>query len=639
MVTLRCDSPEALSKPLLLNAGPVSMIFDKGDLRYLKYGDREVLRRIYIAVRDQDWDTMPVTFSNHQIQTSNNSFSIRFHAATAQHVPFEWDSEITGDESGHVVFMMRGRALRELRKNRIGFCVLHPSRECAGRTCTVELQDGSVEHGFFPLAISPHQPFRNMRSISHEIETGIQALVTFTGDIFEMEDQRNWTDSTYKTYSTPLDLPFPVMLSAGTEIVQSVEFSLRGRKPRPVGLTQESPILLRQDRHAEFRLPALGLGWVDQRLLSNPERARLRALALSHLRVDLRLFESGYIETLRQATSESQALGLPLELAIFLGDDPERELREAALHVIECSPRIIRWLIFHKDEKVTADKWIAFARLHLTQLSKTASFISGTNAYFAELNRGSLDPSTVDGVCFSISPQIHGSDDFTLIENGEPQMSVAQSAKILCGGKPVHISPVTLRPRFNPNATSDKISDAQDIESATVDSRQGSLLGAAWTLLSIKYLALGGAATATYYEANGPRGLLNRASTPAGNPGSVYPLYFVFLLLSGFQGARAFSYQSSAPLKVDGLVLTDEQRRRILLANLTSEEQRIEIRDLPAFVEIKILDSTSIEAAMIEPERYETLPAQKIRVSGGCLEIRLNAFALAQIDAHDSGVA
>ena len=30
-------------------------------------------------------------------------------------------------------------------RNRIGFCVLHPGRECAGKPCRVEVDDGAVE--------------------------------------------------------------------------------------------------------------------------------------------------------------------------------------------------------------------------------------------------------------------------------------------------------------------------------------------------------------------------------------------------------------------------------------------------------------------------------------------------------------
>ena len=43
-----------------------------------------------------------------------------------------------------------------------------------------------------------------------------------------MEDQRNWTDASFKTYSTPLSEPIPVTVKAGTRISQADE-SVVGR--------------------------------------------------------------------------------------------------------------------------------------------------------------------------------------------------------------------------------------------------------------------------------------------------------------------------------------------------------------------------------------------------------------------------
>ena len=34
----------------------------------------------------------------------------------------------------------------------------------------------------------------------------------FNGETFEMEDQRNWTDASFKTYCTPLSLPYPIKI-------------------------------------------------------------------------------------------------------------------------------------------------------------------------------------------------------------------------------------------------------------------------------------------------------------------------------------------------------------------------------------------------------------------------------------------
>ena len=40
--------------------------------------------------------------------------------------------------------------------------------------------------------------------------------------LFEMEDQRNWTDASYKTYGTPLALPFPAEINVGHKINKAV---------------------------------------------------------------------------------------------------------------------------------------------------------------------------------------------------------------------------------------------------------------------------------------------------------------------------------------------------------------------------------------------------------------------------------
>jgi hypothetical protein len=42
---------EPLPERIALNAGPFTLAFEAGDIRYISIGDREVVRRIYGAVR------------------------------------------------------------------------------------------------------------------------------------------------------------------------------------------------------------------------------------------------------------------------------------------------------------------------------------------------------------------------------------------------------------------------------------------------------------------------------------------------------------------------------------------------------------------------------------------------------------
>ena len=49
-------SEELLPEPIELRAGPLAMIFETGNafLRYIRLGNREILRGIYVAVRDRN---------------------------------------------------------------------------------------------------------------------------------------------------------------------------------------------------------------------------------------------------------------------------------------------------------------------------------------------------------------------------------------------------------------------------------------------------------------------------------------------------------------------------------------------------------------------------------------------------------
>src|SRR5439155_14715244 len=114
-----------------------------------------------------------------------------------------------------------------------------------------------IVHGKFPELIDPVQPMMNLRSVTHEAAPGLKVTCRMEGDTFEMEDQRNWTDASYKTYVRPLALPWPYMLSAGTRLEQSVSLALEGSAPaRP---SSAEAVLLKLGKPLGA-LPSLGLG-------------------------------------------------------------------------------------------------------------------------------------------------------------------------------------------------------------------------------------------------------------------------------------------------------------------------------------------------------------------------------------------
>src|SRR5687767_8763837 len=103
------DEPEPERVPL--RAGPLSLIYENGDPRYIKLGEREVIRRIYAAVRDRNWRTIPSVLSNLRIESADDSFVIRYESEHKQNdIDFFWRAEIIGDASGTIRFNFDGEA-------------------------------------------------------------------------------------------------------------------------------------------------------------------------------------------------------------------------------------------------------------------------------------------------------------------------------------------------------------------------------------------------------------------------------------------------------------------------------------------------------------------------------------------------
>jgi hypothetical protein len=624
------EEPEAESLELI--AGPLVLVFqpDIAFLRYVRLGDREILRGVYAAVRDRAWGTVTPRVSNIKVDRSKGAFDLTFDVDCREgDIDFHWKGAVRGSRDGTLRFSMDGLARSTFLRNRIGFCVLHPMRECAGEPCAVEQADGSVVNGRFPDLISPHQPFKNMRAITHEVIPGVKAEVRFEGDVFEMEDHRNWTDGNFKTYCTPLEKPFPVEVKKGTAISQAITLKLTGKAPatrrRASGT---APVQLRLSGSRQ-KLPAIGFGVDPSVELSTREIAVLRALRPAHLRVDIHLGETAWEARLQRAASISASLGAPLECALFVTDDADRQLAALAGAASKSKLRVARWLVFHENERSTSARLIAMAKKRLAG----APLGAGTNQYFTELNRERPPIERLDAVCYSINPQVHAFDNASLVENLEAQAHTVRTARSFARDPWLAITPVTLKPRFNPNASSPG-KPAEGLP-ASVDVRQMSLFGAGWTLGSLKYLAEAGANSITYYELTGWAGLLERAqgSRLPGRfrsvPGGVFPLYHVFAEAAGFAG-EVVPVSSTDPLHIDAMLLSGSDRSRLIVANLGAREQRVTTPEwLPARIRTRRLDGETYMRAANEPEKWRDGAQELARPA----ELVLAPYSLLVVDA------
>lgn len=634
-----------LGPALQLRVGALSLLFQGGGLRYVHYGDLEVLRGVYAALRDRNWGTVVPVLSDLRLEPGKGGLRLEFDAVyQVGDIDFRARYWLEVQPQGFT-FTFSGKAYTGFYRNRLGFCVLHPM-EAAGARCRVEHADGSQEETRLPQQITALQPipsFTEMRALEHEVAPGLWARLEFSGDLFEMEDQRNWTDASFKTYCTPLRLPFPVWLKAGTTVEQRVSLRMRGarRTPRRLlgGANPKRTLRLGARR---WRLPALGTEVASHgQALSQRELERLRALGLAHLRVSLDLAElngGGGLEKLAQAAAQAQELGVGLEVALTMAEPPGPGLETLRAALEEHRAELVRFLVYpRRVREVNHAPYLEAARRVLGGFGKP--IFGGTDSDFFFLNAYPVPPEAVDGLAFALNPQVHAFDNASLVETLRCQPLVAQEARRLSGGKPVVVSPLTFKPRWNPYATAAPPPPSPGELPPEVDPRQLSLFGAGWTLRSVGALAQGGVEAITLFETTGWRGLME---TEAGSPlphrfpsvaGGVFPLYHVLADLAEFRGGEVAEVIPSAPLEFGGLALRKGRHGCLLLANYTGWRQTIELEGFPAPLWLRELHEHNLLEAVAEPERWRKNRAQP---RAGPIELPPYAYVRVELDVPPS---
>jgi D-apionolactonase len=589
-----------------LRAGPFECALDGPDLRYLRFGGIELVRRVYLAVRDANWNTIADSERQIDVTESGDGF---LATCRLRHVrgpiDFEWQGRIEGLPDGTVVYELDGLCHSAFDYAKIGLCVHHPSHEDQGRPYRADTPGGPIA-GTLPVEIGPQvfvpglndlPLFDPYSTLEIDLATGETVRFEFEGDLFEIEDQRNWTDASYKTASTPAHLGYLHHAARGQRIFQRITMRCTPGATRPAA-RPAAPVLTlgaASGRH----LPPIGFGLPsDGRPHSAGELAHLHALAPDHLRADVRLGDDVALEA---ALATCRAAGAALELALFVPPGEEAGLSALGTQLAGAGVRVARILLFSEGEATTGPA-LTDAALELLPPLLDVPLIGGSNVYFCDVNRDRPDVSRLDGIVYSVNPQIHAFDERSLAEALAGQADTVHSATTIFAGTPVSVSPVTLRPRFNAVAVGDEIAGSEPELPWEVDPRQMSLFCAAWALGSVKALAEAGAASLTYFETTGWRGLYERdAGCPLpelfpSQPGQLFPVHSTFAQLRAHARDELVALESSHPLDVVGLALRGHRGLRLLLANLTHRPQSVRIEPAGLHAELAPFALEAIDA-------------------------------------------
>ena len=566
---------------MALRAGPLTMALQRGKLLHIRCGEHEIWHGVAFVFRDVDWGTPEPVIEQVELAQRPDGFRVRLEGhfpvlpVIRLHIDIEGSGAGAGDWRLH--FTAEAVPSADILCNRIGLCVMHPM-SVQGARVEIEHSDGRRSRSTFPTRIPPWPPFMLIRAVRHEWSEGHWARCELAGDSFEMEDQRNNSDASFKTYSRSNMMPRPYRLQAGVAIRHSADLfvptrglSTPAHRPAPVAIGVGD---------IAGSLPMVGIEIAASDADAPAEvHAALRLLRPSHLHLSLNNTNDSVNWTGISALLASAKTRLRLDLnnADSSPANGALEALSAALATARVVPESIA--VFPSDQRTIDAARQAFP----------ASAIGGGSAhFFVQLNR-TEGLGDVDFLSFTTSPIVHGADDGAVMLSLQSLPSMVQTLHARHPQRPIRIGPSTIAVRNSPLGKQPQTDGTRRVALAAQDPRCRGLYGAAWALGYVAQFAHAGAVQAlTLMSLGGPSGIVQRL-TGAGL--LRHPAYFVLARLGA--AARVCSVSVSDLTRVAALALDRDGGRELLLANLTGEpvDIHLDARRWAASARVSILDA------------------------------------------------
>ena len=510
-----------------ITSGALSFDYDGGALRRIRLGETEVIRGIAYLVRDRDWGTLVPEISQERIEPTQISYHARFESQGAALLV-----AVVIDFADGLNFTAQAQAVGDFETNRAGFTVLHPITGVAGAPVRVEHCDGTLRDAHFPLLIAPWQPFQDLRALTHQ-SGGWQIACRMEGDSFEMEDQRQWGDASFKTYVRPLALPWPYRIADGAGFDQAVTLHWQATaalQPAPSShratgiFPQTALVITAEEARQAVRRPRDLHTIQPQRLLCHFDATLHGPAELGAFAALQAVYDAAYdLELIARCDGDLQA-----EFSQHARDLAASGLKVASIMVCPAVDR---------QSTPPGSAWPPCPPLADIHGAARAAFPGmvlggGMVSFFPELNRKRPPVQLLDFVSHGLCPIVHDASDHAVMQTLEAVAHITASARAIIGEKPYRLGPSTMAMRQNPygsrvipNPGLEKVCMTDD------DPRHRTVFGAAYVAGLAAALIGAGVEIWTPAGLYGPRGVMDW-------DGRAYPLARVLAELAARAGAR-----------------------------------------------------------------------------------------------------
>ncbi len=391
----------------------------------LTFGGAAVLPRLFFSVRDQSWGFAAVPMTYGPTGVDGTGFLARVEG-----YPLAVSGRI-GTAGRFLTVSFQLHVSDDVDVARVGPCVLHyVPRPGATITTDRPSHSGAVKIG---QKISSGRIVTGYRVLSYSVGP-MPITIEFDGGLFEMEDQRNWTDNTFKSYTPPLSDPRPLHLRKDQVLTYAVRVTA-GAAPRPQSKQSSAGVAPSKVAVVEAGptkttslLPEIGVahpgGPFSRGLLSQLEEVRP---AFVHLLVDLG--DRDWKSRLRADLLGVSRLG---SRAVVTVDCPSGRRRDLPALAETGSGLIDTAFLFDSGQPLTSDELADAGRLSFDGTEVRVG--AGSRGHFANLNLAGRVPDAAQVVGVPLAAAAHD-DDRRALTTGLQQLSPDLSSGTSDGGR------------------------------------------------------------------------------------------------------------------------------------------------------------------------------------------------------------
>ena len=535
-------------------------------IRNIKYEGVQLIDLLYTAIRPLNWSTLKADEYSANVQIIGSDCAITITETFAGALAAETKITLSDNNTFSVHYELKG--LSEYQVNRWGICFCLNTADWMGSSVLSSGNTYSLAQNISPQRVVDGVT-QGLFPASNEMNfvgpDNRYLKVLSTGKVLEAEDQRNWTDSTYKIYSGSLSEPFPFLVSAGDIWTQRANFEVGVPKRIEADPTK---ILVREIE----ALPSIGLQLNADPLLSPDDLEKaLVLLEIDHLRINEEALTSQKIAT-------TAANGLILEVALLSSSNGDA-LKAEVLQLSERVPAGSRLLVQREGRGVVDET-------ELPRNDFLNAYIPGSDAFLVDLQKDKK--SFGYSVSYSMVPTVHSFDTETIFKTLHTQQESIEFAQKFIAPQ-VFISPITFSTRGNPDSghSRDKRLTYAEPEMAL---HIRTIEGAAWTLGSIFALASAGAFSGSWHELFGEFGIIySQSDSIKFSP--------TFHAISALGAHRAHQITIATSLDNSWVAFENRETKTILVASLRPWTVEITAKVLAGYKSMQSLRGNDCEKA------------------------------------------